>query len=275
MHNLFLIIFLCNLVSCSTLVYRLEDENKKFYNVNDTAKYPFVVAIQLSNINKSHPVYCTGTIVNRQWIITAKICGLYKDTEVILDPKLLIAVVGSSNFTDVSVGNIYRIKKIHIEYDIAFMRMTRQFIFNKLVNKASFDKETYFYEDKKGCVVIGWSRPVTTQDPVLRWMPISEFIECTDCAEKHLMCGFNHKNEEYANYHDTGAPLVCPYENSIAVSGFINKANPDPRPRCGPINKFFLFTKIGFFDNIMQRIANANSLKISYMSFVIMLSNFI
>ncbi|XP_015608816.1 trypsin-1 [Cephus cinctus] len=100
------------------------------------ANYPYVVSLQYNSTFFGYEVahFCTGTIVNQNWVVTAAECAL------LLEPENLIVRAGSSYYNE--SGIVYTVENVtthedfdavDLNYDIGLIKIRGSFQFSDVI----------------------------------------------------------------------------------------------------------------------------------------------
>lgn len=121
-------------------------------------QFPYYVSFRLTKVRIQH--YCSGTILNRNWIITSAIC-LGDSTDTYED---VVLAVGTIKMID--PGDEYFIERVilhpnftslheYYDYNIALVKTTRPIRFTRRVKPVTLNRD--FINEDQQAVVVGWT----------------------------------------------------------------------------------------------------------------------
>uniref|UniRef100_A0A182LYU1 trypsin n=1 Tax=Anopheles culicifacies TaxID=139723 RepID=A0A182LYU1_9DIPT len=191
---------------------------------------PFQVSVQLFGVH-----FCGGSIISRQWVITAGHCVDTSTT-----PKLTVRVGSTYHDRD---GQVFEIAESirHplydasiFDYNFSLLKLTDSLFYSEHVQPVRLPSEDAFFQDGTMCSVSGWGDTLNPAE-------LNDRLRATDaalvndvvCQTAYISLGTVTERMVCAGYHtaggrdacqgDTGGPLV--YENTlIGIVSWRNKS---------------------------------------------------
>ncbi|XP_068144637.1 lectizyme [Drosophila tropicalis] len=224
---------------------------------------PYIVSLA-TNFNK-HSHICGGTIINKDWIVTAAHC--------ISNPVNMSAIAGLHTRAEVDELTQQRLVdfgRVHEQYtggvgpyDIALLHVSEPFIFNEWVSPATLPtrEETHNGETH----LYGWGQPksyVLTAAKTLQTVT-TEIVNYNECKEalpdtaplvESNICSASLQQSISACNGDSGGPLVVEFEN--AASELIGVVSWGYIP-CGLANFPSVYTKVSSYVDWISKIQSA------------------
>ncbi|EDW75495.1 uncharacterized protein Dwil_GK23887 [Drosophila willistoni] len=224
---------------------------------------PYIVSLATNFAKHSH--ICGGTIINKDWIVTAAHC--------ISNPVNMSAIAGLHTRAEVDELTQQRLidfGRVHEQYtggvgpyDIALLHVSEPFIFNEWVSPATLptreekhNGETHLY---------GWGQPksyVLTAAKTLQTVT-TEIVNFSECKEalpdtaplvESNICSASLEQSISACNGDSGGPLVVEQEN--AASELIGVVSWGYIP-CGLANLPSVYTRVSAYVDWISKIQSA------------------
>lgn len=188
--------------------------------------WPWQVALEAHLKDGSFRLFCGGSLISPQWVLTAAHCA-FDRAGVRLPLEPLVVMHGSN---DVSGGVRRQVVKfvVHERYrpgghldDIALIKVDRPFdtVPSQLVKLETLRLERAFGQPGDCAVVTGWGYTETSGGNTTRWLrqvdvPIVENAVCNqsyfgDIHESQVCAGYKQGTKDSCN-GDSGGPLVAP-----------------------------------------------------------------
>ncbi|XP_065345359.1 trypsin eta-like [Cloeon dipterum] len=236
-------------------------ESDKIINGDLAEEGSYTSVVSLQHVNNSQP-FCGGTILNRDFVLTAAHCIFAKDGENLIDFKVVSSNIDLKREirtyypVTVIVHALYN-KSIFLGYDIALVKVEPSFVLGDGESAVVLPKQNEETEVGTKATVVGWGRTDQrfTSDRVLRVLDES-VIENSECEERlnfhppihafHL-CAQPRPNTGFCK-GDSGGPVFVGRKQVGVVSWYKgNCSHEEPLPN--------VFTRVAHFaDWILEKI---------------------
>ena len=259
--------------SASFLLSNVKGQEERVVKGSDaiSKQFPHQVLLKRTFANSKNS-YCSGTIVNEQWILTAAHCldghrknGRSFKVDVIAgDINLKPTENKNSSRQSVRAKTWHQHKdytgKPPHKNDIALIKLSRNLTFSDFVQASNIIKE----ENQKSeagsrCTVSGWGKNESlAQATVLQWVNVNRltneqcekmFFEKGENMHGGQICAGDVDPETSSCFGDSGGPLSCQNSaNATHVEGLVSWGAAEGEFGCGPT----VFTKVSFYRSWMQ-----------------------
>ncbi|CAB3360412.1 Hypothetical predicted protein [Cloeon dipterum] len=225
----------------------------------EEGSYTSVVSLQ--HVNNSQP-FCGGTILNRDFVLTAAHCIFAKDGESLIDFKVVSSNIDLKREirtyypVTVIVHALYN-KSIFLGYDIAVVKVEPPFVLGDGESAVVLPEQNEETEAGTEAIVVGWGRTDQrfTSDRVLRVLEetVMENDECEERLNFHPaihafhLCAQPRPNAGFCK-GDSGGPVFVGRKQVGVVSWYKgNCSHEEPLPN--------VFTRVAHFaDWILEKI---------------------
>ncbi|XP_020812652.1 lectizyme [Drosophila serrata] len=189
----------------------------------DPHSAPYIVSLATNPAKHSH--ICGGTIIDKNWILTAAHC--------ISNPVNMSAIAGlhvRAEVDELTQQRIIDFGRVHEKYtggvgpyDIAILHVSESFIFNEWVSPATLPSREEVHEGETH--LYGWGQPksyILTASKTLQTVTtdIVNYDECKDALpedaplEPSNICSASQQQSKSACNGDSGGPLVVEYDDA-------------------------------------------------------------
>ncbi|XP_033173979.1 lectizyme [Drosophila mauritiana] len=224
---------------------------------------PYIVSLATNYLKHSH--ICGGTLINKDWIVTAAHC--------ISEPIGMSIIAGlhtRAEVDDLTQQRQVDFGRVHEKYtggvgpyDIALLHVNESFIFNEWVQPATLPSREQIHEGETH--LYGWGQPkayifsasktlqtVTTQ--IVNYQECKEQLPETAPIVESNICSSSLQQSKSACNGDSGGPLVVEFTN--APSELIGIVSWGYIP-CGVANMPSVYTKVSSFIDWISKIQSA------------------
>ncbi|XP_059083508.1 trypsin II-P29-like [Tigriopus californicus] len=227
-------------------------------NITD---YPHQVSLR--NVVFGWSLFCGGSILNEQWIITAAHC-----VDGLLDIQYDV-VAGQQNIhipdefeevrfvaaTFMHPDYIYTSKN----HDIALVKLTEPLEYNERIRPIALDSE--LVPDGTICTTLGWG--TTSEDSLLLSsnlrkvdVPVVDDQTCgrvypSEMVPENMICAGEEGKDSCAS--DSGGPLLCPTSNGLGLVGLTSYGT-----GCGRPNYPGVYTEVASYIEWVNEVLDNN-----------------
>jgi len=227
--------------------------------------WPWQVGIARS-YNPRTP-FCGGSLINRQWVVTANHCFGTAGTNTI-KPKDIVILLGehdiSKNDDKARVAKVSKIIR-HEDYkvgsydaDIALVKLRCPVTYNALIKPVCLPDQDQEETIGESCYVTGWGRTQEggKQAKVLQEakLPIVSRKTCSDGfgtrskVTENMVCAGFKKGGIDACQGDSGGPFVCRKKARFQLTGVVSFGR-----GCARANLYGVYAKVSKYVNWIKR----------------------
>uniref|UniRef100_A0A4W6C3Y4 Ovochymase 1 n=1 Tax=Lates calcarifer TaxID=8187 RepID=A0A4W6C3Y4_LATCA len=225
-----------------------QDGEVSVENVTESCPFfwPWHVSLQS---NGRH--YCSGALIHRHWVITAKHCNVRAKEDVV---ALGVHDLRFSSSQTVPVDGVFNLPQdgsFPPKSDLSLVRLSVPARFNPQVSPVCVPDEDEELDNSWHCVTIGWGAVKTTGDvdpDRLHHVGLT-LVNQTTCRQKwgglvtdsHIC---SHPAGSTSCMGDSGAPLFCRKHGAYFLFGVVTWGN-----GCCAADKPSIFTRISDYDS--------------------------
>eukprot|EP00057_Strongylocentrotus_purpuratus_P014732 XP_011669206.1 PREDICTED: chymotrypsin-like protease CTRL-1 [Strongylocentrotus purpuratus] len=221
--------------------------------------------VLLTESNSTQGVHCGGSIINKNWIITAAHCINSQSVGVIY------VLAGVTDRTDIHPDIQYRgisqvVQHPNVSkggFDVAMARVTEPFTYNALVQPVCLAEEDIELTPGEYLTVTGWGAtgggfdgiqlmearlPIIPPHICNKW---SKFT--TSVLEARIICAGYERGLQSACYGDSGGPAVVQREGKWTIIGTVSGGS-----TCGTPYTPNLFTRLSFYHAWIRSVIQEN-----------------
>ncbi|XP_041472650.1 atrial natriuretic peptide-converting enzyme-like [Lytechinus variegatus] len=231
--------------------------------VNQKGEWPWQVLLTKTNSTKG--VHCGGSIINRNWIVTAAHCISSQSV------GSIYVLAGVTDRKDVHADIQYR-ELSHVirhpnaskgGFDVALARVTEPFNYNALVQPVCLPDEDIILDPGEYLTVTGWGAtgggfdgiklmevrlPLIPPQACDRWSYFSRRI-----LEERIICAGYERGMQSACYGDSGGPAVVQRGGKWTIIGTVSGGS-----MCGAPYTPNLFTRLSFYVAWIRSVVQEN-----------------
>lgn len=234
-------------------------------NGTDATPHSAPYIVSLASKVESHSHSCGGTIINKEWIVTAAHC--------ISNPVGMSAIAGLHKRAEVDERTQQRVidfGRVHEQfgggvgpYDIALLHVSEPFEFNEWVSPATLPSREQIHEGETH--LYGWGQPKAFQftaastlqtmtTDILNYDACLERMPANSSLAQSNICSDSLQQSKSACNGDSGGPLVVEKEDAateligVVSWGFIP---------CGLANYPSVYTRVSAYIDWIAKIQSA------------------
>ncbi|CAO3637212.1 unnamed protein product [Cunninghamella echinulata] len=261
---LFLICFQVTIQQCAcgkSMSSRLESNFiTNGNNVTNSSKYPWMAQILISN-RGALVSRCTGSIVARQWIVTAGHCINSSEISVFVGTTQIVNNIhGSLKISQIIRHPNYYYYKQTFDYDIALIKLATPLNYDRNIQPICLPLSSAIMSFPSSLIAAGWG--VLNNDvsfaSTLQEVQLTENTSCfwqKDFKRKIHICT-QIRGGKSTCYGDDGGPLMYEMNGSFNLVG-ITSGIIGPY-RCGTEGANNYFTRVSTFADWIRRHINNN-----------------
>ena len=184
-------------------------------------------------INQENLQQCAGTIIDREWIISAAHCYLFQETPFTVESYTYHVADHKLNFTDpheyeIHPSSVFFHPQYFIgddnqpgDYDIALIKLSKPLDFSEQVRPVCLPEQSTNFSENDTCYLAGWGNTINNgsyhRSTVLKEarLDLVSLEQCNNNAsyngvvpDRFLCAGFKNGGVDGC-YGDSGGPLQC------------------------------------------------------------------
>ena len=212
--------------------------------------------------------YCSGTIIDEQWILTTAHCFLFygSNNSVTYFPLTNYEYIVADHKYNRTDRHEYTVQPLQLfihpkykladdfqpgDYDIALIKLKAKLHFTEQVKQACLPTNNTRFDPATSCYLAGWGNIVNTKDysrsSILREVQLDlvPFSVCNSRAAyngtipKTFRCAGYSAGGRDGCYGDSGAPLQCCVQGRWTVAGLMSWGD-----GCGKPNRYGVYTDV-------------------------------